>query len=744
MNYRISQLTLTPNNKSKVFGDVYIAQPDATKESLVGKLFILIEIESNKAESLKAINFLIDNINHNYYQNEKVILREKLSSLKVEHIFETTLAKTNKNFSEFIKNEKIKMNPNALNITAGVIYEDSIHFANAGKNKAFLIYLNKKKDEKESGYKIYNILQKQKMLERNEEKLFGNVISGKIPPKGSFIFSNEALPEYISQNQLIEIITNLPPNSSVEQMKNILSNINAYVSFLGVIIKSSTAEVPSEQKKIYSTQESISNLQRTEEKTESILTPSGMTSPRKWLKLPRFAKSQPSQDLGAIGLKDKIFMKKNPILKLGGVGATLKNLFSYLLGFFAWIFKSFSSREKMSESLSSISNGTKNGLGKVNSFYTNLSYKNKIFLTLFIVIVIIFAVNTLTVKNNNEKIESQERYNNLITAIKQKQDKLEANLLYNNTEGASELIKEIQKLLGEMPRETEEQNQEYSSISEKLNEQLEKISNVVRVDDSIELANFSNLNNTANSANINFLEKLNKAYAGDADQNSIYVFDTTNNVATTLADLKENSGFGLSTRGNENNIFYLSGENIVELSADTETIYNLSIDTTNDTKNPVAMDSYNGRIYTLNRETNQIFRFNRSGQSFASPAPWIKTNVDLSESVDLSIDGHIYILLKNGDVLKFLKGEEQELSMDEVGPSIEEATKLYVSPELKFIYILEPKNKRLVIYDKTGKFILQYKADKFDNLKDFAVDEKNQVIYFLNGNTVYKAEAKHF
>jgi len=744
MNYKISQLTLTPNNKSKALGDVYIAQPDAIKESLVGKLFILIEIESDKSDGLKTINFLLDNINHNYYQNEKVILREKLSSLKVEHIFETTLAKTNKSFSEFIKNEKIKINPNSINITAGVVYDDSIHFANSGKNKAFLIYLNKKKNEKESDYKIFNILQKQKVPEKTEDKLFGNVISGKIPPKGSFIFSNEALPEYISQNQLTEIITNLPPNSSVEQIKNILSNINAYVSFLGIIIKSSTAEAPSEQRKIYSTQESISNLRKTEETTENILTPSGMTSPKKWLKLPSFSRSKPSQSLGTMGLKDKIFMKKNPLLKLGWIGAIIKNIFVYLFGFFVYIFKAFSSREKLSEFFNSISQGTKNKLQKINNFYLNLSYKNKIFLALFLIIVIIFAVNTLTVKNNNEIAENQEMYNSLITAIKQKQDKLEANLLYNNTEGANELIKEIQKLLGDMPRETEEQNQEYSSISEELNLQLEKISNVIRVDDATELSNFSNLNNTADSENVNFIEEKNKVYAGDAKQSSIYILDTVNNVATTLADLKENSGLRLSTKENENNIFYLSGETIIELNAETETINNLSISNTSDTKNPIAMDSYNGRIYTLNKEANQIFKFNRSGQSFTSPAPWIKTRVDLTQAVDISIDGHIYTLLQNGEVLKFLKGEQEELIMDEVEPKIEEATKLYVSPELKFIYILEPKNKRLIIFDKTGKFILQYKADKFDNLKDFAVDEKNNIIYFLSDNTVYKATGKHF
>jgi nucleoside diphosphate kinase len=98
MYYKIAQLMLTPGKKASTVSDIFIAQPDVIKESLAGKLFILFEIESKKVDSLKVINFLIDNINYHYYQSEKIILREKITSLKVEHIFEDALAKTNKNF----------------------------------------------------------------------------------------------------------------------------------------------------------------------------------------------------------------------------------------------------------------------------------------------------------------------------------------------------------------------------------------------------------------------------------------------------------------------------------------------------------------------------------------------------------------------------------------------------------------------------------------------------------------------
>src|SRR3989339_204102 len=114
MNHKLAQLSLSTSNKAGSTGDIFVAQPDSTKESLAGKLFIIVEINSTKIEGLKIINFLIDNINHNYYQNEKIILRERISTLTVEHIFEAALAKINKNFSEGTRNKRKRI-PNIRN-----------------------------------------------------------------------------------------------------------------------------------------------------------------------------------------------------------------------------------------------------------------------------------------------------------------------------------------------------------------------------------------------------------------------------------------------------------------------------------------------------------------------------------------------------------------------------------------------------------------------------------------------------
>jgi len=148
-------------------------------------------------------------------------------------------------------------------------------------------------------------------------------------------------------------------------------------------------------------------------------------------------------------------------------------------------------------------------------------------------------------------------------------------------------------------------------------------------------------------------------------------------------------------------------------------------------------------LYLVNKKENEIYKFSRSENSFGSGTPWLKENIDLSNSVDVSIDGQIYVLNSNGEIIKLLKGEQKELKLEKVDPLLERATSFYVSDALKFIYILEPLNKRLVIFDKTGEFVTQYTSNQFTDLKDFAVDEDSSTLYFLNGSSVLKTKTSH-
>src|SRR3989339_90899 len=419
MNHKLAQLSLSTSNKAGSTGDIFVAQPDSTKESLAGKLFIIVEINSTKIEGLKIINFLIDNINHNYYQNEKIILRERISTLTVEHIFEAALAKINKNFSEYTRNEK------------------EYQISEIGKQN--------ENDKNQSA----------------SQKLFSNVISGKIPPNGFFLFTNEALPEYIGSNQLIKIITTLPPQGAAEQIKQTLLKINSYVSFSAIIIQSMLGKKTESPvlPKTESAQKSINTLNRTEEQTENLLTPSGVINIGKWLKFPLQLFNRVPKNQNVI-IKDKIFSKKRTFTKTKKVINAIKNFFIYTFGFLIFLTKNITNKEKLS---GIIKNFNQNG-GRIKLWIINLIYgivglnkKSKIFLILSLIFLILFIFNLSRIKIGQNKQEEKEKYNQLTSLIEQKQNQAEANLLYNNEGGAKKLFDEIDRLINEFPNETEEQ-----------------------------------------------------------------------------------------------------------------------------------------------------------------------------------------------------------------------------------------------------------------------------------------------
>ncbi len=73
MYNKISQIVLNSGRANGV-SDVFVAQPDALKESLAGKIFIIAEIEGKKTDSHKILDFLIASLEDNYYNDEKNII----------------------------------------------------------------------------------------------------------------------------------------------------------------------------------------------------------------------------------------------------------------------------------------------------------------------------------------------------------------------------------------------------------------------------------------------------------------------------------------------------------------------------------------------------------------------------------------------------------------------------------------------------------------------------------------------
>ena len=87
-----------------------------------------------------------------------------------------------------------------------------------------------------------------------------------------------------------------------------------------------------------------------------------------------------------------------------------------------------------------------------------------------------------------------------------------------------------------------------------------------------------------------------------------------------------------------------------------------------------------------------------------------------------------------------LSGYSTAFELAAVNPTITAPTKIRLSEnsDSGFIYLLEPSQKRIVVFDKQGGFILQYKIPSLTNIKDFAVLESEKKILLLNDASIYE------
>ncbi len=730
MTYKIAELKISSQKNPNISNDVFVAQPDSIIEKLAGKLFVCLEIESETKEAARIVDFLVKSINNNYYQNEKILLREKIPNLKIEHIFEASLAKTNKHLASFLEKNKIRADYESFHVTAGIIHEDKLYFANSGRNKILLSHKTSSADE----FKISNIseLSKEEKENQKTDKLFSNVLSGKMPKKGAFLITNETLPEYVSNKQLTEILSTLPPLSAVEQIKNKLPDVSSYISFLCIVIKEAGVDFQVAKDSQTSKQkDSIVGLATTENETENLLSPNKIPSVKIIPDIVKNIFKRNTAPQRNIAIKDSIFVKKKTFPAFFNFFTKIKNGIIYLFDVIYYLVKLLSQKFNKKN--------TEDKIGS-SSLLDKIKFNKKILLYISLVFLVLFVANSFFIKIKNKNQETKEEYSNLTKMIEQKQNQIDAKLLYSNDEGAKKLFDEIEDLISQLPKDSEEQRDQYSKFEEKVNKQLEKIRRVTNVNNLTELANFSNINDSADPQDIIFYNG--KAYSSDSSEKNIYTLETENNLVTTIPTGESQiENLQNPIISNTNSIYYRDNDKIFELNLETEKLRNIKIQLPDNTP---GIASYGNRIYALDTANNQINRYRRSGAAFfSSPYAWVSDTVDeLSEATDLSIDGNIYVLLQNGTSIKLTKGAKTDFELEKIDPSLENPTKITASEDLDFLYVLEPSQKRIVLFDKNGQFILQYKLGDLE-IKDFSIDEENKIMYILSGSSVYGFEASH-
>ncbi|HOZ53142.1 MAG TPA: hypothetical protein PK142_00510 [bacterium] len=681
MSIKKSLINIT-NNPNKSFIQASFIDSEKVKTENFGSLFILTEINYPSRIAEKIVFIITQLLEKNYFLNEKIILSDQLNSLKIESIFESALVKTNRELLEFIDQEKINFNFKDLNIIVGLIYDDQIHFSSMGQNKSFLI----RKTDK--GCQISDInpdSEDHEIEDLASGKIFSSIISGELPNNSYTVFTNASLSQYLLNEDSVKILEELKLEGATEQIKNLLKKINNYSNFSGIIIKNFNNELEKEEFKY-----SESNLSLTEKNTEKLLNSPGSINKENF---------------------NKNF--NNFLNKI--------NIFKYLIKPFKAIKKIKIKKEKNNTDLPVINE--------------KKSRTKKILLILLGVLLLLLATRLYFQKDKDQKIFEEEASSTFEEQIIQKQNQIDSSLLYNNETKAKEIIEELRNLMNSLSDKDKNKIKNYSDLETKLKEQINQIQKMITISEPKELANFSIINGNANTKSIILSQKNNKIYSIDPENKSIYILNLKDNIIGKLLENDLIQGENpISADDVNNNSYFLAQDQIITISPEEKISFTkINIENRDVIK---SFDFYNNRPYLVNSEKNQIIRYSKNNNEFSSPTEWLKDNSNINP-IGLAIDFSIYILNQDGQIFKYLEGKKEAFQTDAVDPILEKSEIIRLSDN--YIFVIDKGQKRLIIYTREkGTFINQYSSDKFDDLKDLAVDEKQKKAYILNGNIIYE------
>ena len=751
---------------------VHISQPTPLEQRNLGQLFIISEISSDHKINQQILESIREEIESSYYGTNE---------MDQSRGFEKALSQANQKIATLVQ-ETGSGFLQELSIAVGIYYGKSIFFAQAGEIHAYIIH----KDN------IADLLEKNSSTEITQpNKIFSNIFSGKIDGTDSFVLCTSSLLDYLSLEKLKRIINgyNHASESVSELEKLLLNDHGTETNFATIILKSvpiKHMEPEKEGKHVtlpnhggqhrfgIQREDSMDNLVKQEQRTSELLTPSIWPNVKeiiKTLKENLFNRGEEvnsretlqNKEIGKDEVKEEITdmtpaVKKDPLLKKADLTARttqLKNILvttmaflkmvtlKILSGILTGIKKIGSLRKKknITANIKTLPYRTNKSLSKGIINLKNLSRNRKILLIGAIVLIVIFSWSISRLGSKKEQEETIARHENQIVAASDKQLAAESNIIFNNEADARKLLQEARDLLAAIPDDVEQVTAKKQELSQKIETTSRQINHIVEVSDPKVQTDFSQVDPSITPERT-FLAGGNLVHVS-SDNSKFFRTNLSSSETTSVpANSPVTAGLKEVVKKESDDYVRLHEDNTFSTySDDRQTVTVNSFERSPDNAQLRDFTIFNQRLYILDPAANQIFKYNPAGSGFSVAGPWITgADVDIRDGASLTIDGSIFVLKSDGSVLKLFNGAKANFTLETIEPALTSATTITTSENLQNIYITDPNNKRVVVFDKQGKLLNQYTSEKFDNIKNVDIDEGNKKLYILSGQKVYSID----
>lgn len=309
-----------------------------------------------------------------------------------------------------------------------------------------------------------------------------------------------------------------------------------------------------------------------------------------------------------------------------------------------------------------------------------------------------------------------------ISLIDKKSDEARNASLYGDIELARSILTESLQKMDELKTEGES-NENFQNLYSELLTQLDDIDKVTR------LESLTTIEAPENSAQIVLsqgkiwlYQKDGTIYSAPAAGGNFqkqdlkvpeFLFASSNEKLDLIYAANEKNFSIFNPQNNKIENFDLNNYQIKKIN-DLKTYFNFAY----------LLDSVEGQVNKITIKDNKV---SEVSQYLNSP---------LENPLKLAIDGDLYIITADGSLYLGQKGRTKKLTTTDFPTKINlaDVSNLYTSSDREYLY--GALGEKLIVLDKTGKFIKQYAFDKNALITNFFLNEKGSSIWVLTDKEV--------
>ena len=365
---------------------------------------------------------------------------------------------------------------------------------------------------------------------------------------------------------------------------------------------------------------------------------------------------------------------------------------------------------------------------KANKEKSPRSQKTLISVALILLVILTVAVFFGMKQRKNFGLNSQTSA--LLQQAKAKKEEGEG-LLTLNPAKSRQLLLEAQDLLHQIEA-TGGQSGELTQFKQ----ELEPLLGSVLQERQVEGALFFDLEIIkAGALGNNFILSGEQMIILDKNQNSIYAVGLQDKKSTILAGGEKLPG--ASFLADLNGSLYVLAEQgfykankIPELKIKKDEEWGLILGTA----------GFTGNLYLLS--SGEIWKYSSGEEGFSSKQKWLKEKNDLSQALAMMIDSSIWILTKDGQILKFTRGAKDSFNLTGLTKPISGPVAFYTNADLKNLYLLDKGNSRVVVVNKSGEYQAEYLWSGLGEASDLLVNSDEGQIFLLAGGKIFTINLK--